>query len=240
MSTATISTVVPARSAGTPVMFRLPPGGSRRTPGGQMRFGTIGAGTIGQAIAGHLVKAGQEVVLPNRRGPSSLQAMVSALGPLASSGTVREAAAADMTFLAVAWHDMGTALSGLPDWGGRVLVDPTNQFDYVDGSLQPVDTVKSFGIATGSEVVASLAPGARVIKAFNTMYVAYIAPSPRHAAGRQVLFYAGDDPAAKADFAATFGDVGFAPVDVGSLRAGGPLMQAPSGPLSALHVLKQD
>jgi hypothetical protein len=79
-----------------------------------------------------------------------------------------------------------------------------------------------------------------VLKAFNTMYAAYIVPGPRHAAGRQVLFYAGDDPAAKADFTATFGDVGFAPVDVGSLQAGGPLMQAPGGPLSALHVLKQD
>ncbi len=205
-----------------------------------MRFGTIGAGTIGQAIAGHLVSAGHEVVLSNRRGPSSLQAVVTGLGPLASAGTVPEAAAADMVFLAVAWHDMTAALGGLPDWDGRVLVDTTNQFDYVDGALQPVDTVKSFGIDTGSEVVASLAPGARVIKAFNTLYSAYIAPTPLHAAGRQVLFYAGDDPAAKAGFAATFADIGFAPVDAGSLREGGPLMQAPGGLLSALHVLKQD
>ena len=37
-----------------------------------------------------------------------------------------------------------------------------------------------------------------------------------------------------------FEEVGFATVDIGSLREGGPLMQAPSGPLSALHVLKQD
>jgi 8-hydroxy-5-deazaflavin:NADPH oxidoreductase len=51
-----------------------------------MRFGTIGAGTIGQAIANHLVKAGHEVVLSNRRGPSSLQTVVSGLGPLASGG----------------------------------------------------------------------------------------------------------------------------------------------------------
>jgi predicted dinucleotide-binding enzyme len=205
-----------------------------------MQFGTIGAGTIGQAIANHLVKAGHEVVLSNRRGPSSLQTVVSGLGPLASAGTVQEAAAAGMVFLATQWHDMTTALQGLLNWDGRVLVDTTNQFDYVDGTLQPVDTVKSFGIATGSEVVASLAPGARVLKAFNTLYAAYIAPDPRHAAGQQVLFYAGDDPAAKAGFAATFGEIGFAPVDVGSLRAGGPLMQAPDGPLSALHVLKQD
>jgi predicted dinucleotide-binding enzyme len=205
-----------------------------------MRFGTIGAGAIGQAIAGHLAQAGHEVVLSNRRGPASLKDLVAGLGPLASAGTVAEAAAADMVFLAVMWPDIRAALNGLPDWNGRILVDTTNQFDYVDGVLRPVDTMKSFGIATGSEVVASLVPGARVIKAFNTMYVAYIAADPQHEAGRQVLFHAGDDPAAKADFAATFGDIGFAAVDVGSLRAGGPLMQAPAGPLSALHVLKQD
>jgi predicted dinucleotide-binding enzyme len=206
----------------------------------RVRFGTIGAGAIGQAIASHLVRTGHEVVLSNRRGPSSLEVLTSRLGPRATAGTVQEAASADMVFLAVMWPDIATALRGLPDWENRILVDTTNQFDYADGRLQPVDTVKSFGIATGSEVVASLAPGARVIKAFNTLYVAYIAPDPRRAAGRQVLFYAGDDPAAKAGFAATFDEVGFATVDVGSLREGGPLMQAPGGILSALHVLKQD
>jgi 8-hydroxy-5-deazaflavin:NADPH oxidoreductase len=55
-----------------------------------------------------------------------------------------------------------------------------------------------------------------------------------------VLFYAGDDADAKRSFAATFDGIGFATVDVGSLRIGGPLMQALDGPLSALHVLKQD
>lgn len=194
-----------------------------------MRFGTIGAGAIGQAIASHLVRTGHAVVLSNRRGPSSLEALTSCLGPRATAGTVQEAASADMVFLAVMWPDIATALRGLPPWENRVLVDTTNQFDYADGRLQPVNTVKSFGIATGSEVVA-----------FNSLYVAYIAPEPRHAAGRQVLFYAGDDPAAKAGFAATFDEVGFAMVNAGSLREGGPLMQAPGGILSALHVLKQD
>src|ERR1700753_4427373 len=115
-----------------------------------MRFGTIRAGSIGQAIASHLVRPGHQVVLPNRGGPASLQALVAGLGPLASAGTVPEAAAADMVFLAVAWPDLRAALSGLPGWGGRILVDTTNQFDYLDGTLQPVDTMTSFGIPHGA------------------------------------------------------------------------------------------
>jgi predicted dinucleotide-binding enzyme len=64
-------------------------------------------------------------------------------------------------------------------------------------------------------------------------------PDPRHQAGRQVLFLAGDDADAKTtvkDLTAAFG---FAPVDLGSLREGGRLMQL-GGPLSGLHALKQD
>jgi len=87
----------------------------------------------------------------------------------------------------------------------------------------------------------SLAPGAKVVKAFNTLYAAYIEPEPRHEAGRQVLFYAGRRflsrrPASRD----LFDGIGFAPVDVGLLRDGGRLMQIDGGPLSALHVLKQD
>ena len=59
-----------------------------------MNFGTIGAGTIAHAIAGHLVAAGHRVMLSNSRGPSTLDEAVSNLGPLASAGTVAQAAEA--------------------------------------------------------------------------------------------------------------------------------------------------
>jgi hypothetical protein len=95
------------------------------------------------------------------------------------------------------------------------------------------------GDQTGSEITAAHAPGARVIKAFNTLYAKYIEPDPHHEAGRQVAFYAGDDAAAKATFGALIDQFGFAPVDIGALRDGGRLMDV-GGPLSALHILKQD
>jgi predicted dinucleotide-binding enzyme len=59
-----------------------------------MRFGTIGAGTIGKALAHHVIKAGYPIVLSNSRGPSTLTETVTELGPLASAGTVAEAAQA--------------------------------------------------------------------------------------------------------------------------------------------------
>lgn len=199
-----------------------------------MKFGTIGAGTIGQAVGRHVLNAGHDVIFSNRRGPDSLTALVKELGPRASAGTRAEAAVADMVLLAPPWDNVPQAVAGLPDWGGRIVIDATNQFSIATREI--VD----LGDQTGSEFIASLLPGARVVKAFNTLYARYIAPSPRHDAGRQVLFYAGDDADAKTRFHSLFEAIGFAPVDAGSLRDGGRIMQMDGGPLSALHALKQD
>ena len=200
-----------------------------------MNFGTIGAGVVAQAVARHLVAAGHRVTLSNSRGPATLAEVVAALGPLASAGTVADAARADMVFLTVMWPDVQAALADLQSWDGRILVDATNQF----AKLDPVE-VADLGDQTGSEWVATLAPKARVLKAFNTLHAKYIVPDPRHPAGRQVLFYAGDDTAAKTTFHEVTDGLGFAPVNVGGLRDGGRLMQVGGGPLSALHALKQD
>ena len=200
-----------------------------------MNFGTIGAGVVAKAVARHLVAAGHRVTLSNSRGPATLAEVVAALGPLASAGTVADAARADMVFLTVMWPDVQAALADLPSWDGRILVDATNQF----AKLDPVE-VADLGDQTGSEWVATLAPKARVLKAFNTLHAKYIVPDPRHPAGRQVLFYAGDDTAAKTTFHEVTDGLGFAPVNVGGLRDGGRLMQVGGGPLSALHALKQD
>ncbi|MFD4639475.1 NADPH-dependent F420 reductase [Lentzea sp. NPDC058436] len=197
-----------------------------------MRFGTIGAGAVAQAIARHLVSAGHEVTLSNSRGPDTLLDVVAGLGPSARAGTVEEAAAADVVFLAVPWPLVGDALAGLSSWDGRILVDTTNS-----GFAPPA--VEDLGVRTSSEYVARLAPGARVVKAFNTLYAQYIAAEPRHAEGRQLLFYAGDDTTAKTAFHEVFDGIGFAAVDAGGLREGGLLMQVGSV-LSALHALKLD
>lgn len=197
-----------------------------------MDFGTIGAGTVAQAIAAHLVSAGHRVTLSNSRGPGTLGEVVGGLGPLASAGTVAEAAAADMVFLAVMWPHIPAALAGLPAWDGRILVDTSNQADRTG--------IVDLGQGTGSELVSGHAPGAHVIKAFNTLYAKYIAADPRHPEGRQLLFYAGDDAGSKEKFHGVTDGLGFAPVDVGPLREGGRLMQIGGGPLSALHALKQD
>jgi 8-hydroxy-5-deazaflavin:NADPH oxidoreductase len=198
--------------------------------------GFIGSGPITQALAHHLVAAQIPVYLSNSRGPDSLTDLVADLGDPAQAVTVQQAAGADLVILALPFLRVPELVDVVADWTGRVVVDATNQFaEYTPVYSGYVD----LGEETGSEWVARHLPGATIIKAFNAMYASYLAADPRHADGRQVVFYAGDDNTACADFDELISKLGFAPVRVGGLRDGGKLMQL-GGRLSTLHVIKQD
>ena len=194
--------------------------------------GTIGAGTVARAIASHAVAAGHTVILSNSRGPESLAGVVAELGPNAKAGTVVEASAAEIVLLAVHWGTVAEVAKSLPDWSGRLVVDVTNQWASVNPMI-----AADLGEETGSERNAKLLHGARLVKAFNTLYGRITVQSPRHAEGRLIAFLAGDDVDAKSIVVEFIDSLGFAPVDLGGLRTG-RLMQVGDGPLTGLHALK--
>jgi predicted dinucleotide-binding enzyme len=198
-----------------------------------MKFGMIGAGTLSRAIAGHVVKAGHDVIFSNSRGPETLDDVVAAFGPRASAGSVAEAGAADIVVLAVPWSKVREAVRHLPAREGRIVIDATNQWI----KLTPSFVAEHLDIG-GSELVASLIPGAHVIKAFDNMYGRYVAADPVTEAGRRILFYAGDDQDAKNVFRSVVEGFGFAPVDLGPLVMG-RLMQVDGGPLTGLHAIRE-
>jgi 8-hydroxy-5-deazaflavin:NADPH oxidoreductase len=197
-----------------------------------MKFGMIGAGTLSRAIAGHAINAGHDVVFSNSRGPETLSDVVDTFGSQASAGTVAEAGAADLVVLTVNWDRVREAVRSLPHRDGRILIDATNQW-----AGPPPDFVVDQLEIGGSELVAALIPGARVIKAFDNMYAPRIAADPVTEAGRRILFYAGDDQDSKELFRAVVEGFGFAPVDLGCLRMG-RLMQV-DGPLTGLHAIRE-
>ena len=198
--------------------------------------GFIGSGPLTQALAHHLVAAQIPVIISNSRGPHSLTELVAELGGSVQAVTVEEAAEGDVVILALPFLRVPELAGVVPDWSGRIVVDATNQFaEYTPVYRGYVD----LGEETGSEWVARHLPGATIIKAFNAMSTSYLRPDPCHREGRQVVFYAGDDNAPCADFDQLISKLGFAPVRVGGLRDGGKLMQL-GGPLSLLHVIKQD
>jgi predicted dinucleotide-binding enzyme len=192
-----------------------------------MKFGTIGAGTVALAFAREALATGHEVVLSSRRGPDSLAGKVAKLGRGASAATVEEAASLDYVLLAVPWRDLEAALQGLPAWNGRVLIDATNPFIETSPQLVLAD----LGGKGASEVVAALAPGARIVKAFNSIVTARFNEGPIKNGGRRVIFVSGDHSEPTDFVKSVIESFGFAPIYLGGLATGGRLQQA-GGPLA--------
>jgi predicted dinucleotide-binding enzyme len=182
-----------------------------------MQIGIIGAGRIGQAVAARLVSAGHEVLLSGSDGPESLEAVEEALGQGAHAGTVKDAARyGEVVIVAIpeaAIHDLTAA-----DLDGKIVVDATNYYPGRDGQIPELED----GSIGSSELVARHLPGSRVVKAFNTMSYVRITheAKPRGAAERLALPVAGDDPTAKQIVGALIDDMGFDPVDAGTLADG--------------------
>jgi predicted dinucleotide-binding enzyme len=117
------------------------------------------------------------------------------------------------------------ALAGL-EWNGQIVIDATNDWAADDLNTR-----------TSSEVVADLVPGARVVKAANTLAAEVLGSDPRQAGGRRVIFISGDDAGAKAEVAALFENAGFSAIDLGSL-AGGGTMQQIHHPLAGVDLIR--
>src|SRR5262249_5451467 len=187
-----------------------------------MKIGIIGAGRIGGTAAGLFGRAGHDVGLSNSRGPASLSDLVSTInrevgGSRVEAGSVADAALfGDLVLLAAPWR----AQDALPDpkiVGGKIVIDAMNPYT-ASGDL--VD----LGGSSSSEQVAKRLPGARLVKAFNTIYYEHLARQGRldaPLAQRRAIFIAGDDVAAKRGVSGLFKEIRFAPGDTGALRQGG-------------------
>lgn len=197
-------------------------------------IGIIGAGNIGRAIATALSNKGILATLANSRGPESLAEVVAAIGPTISAGSSQEAAAKDIVFVAVNWSKLPSALAELPDFGNRIVVDTNNPIEAP--LFKPFD----LGGRASSKIFADMVPGARVVKAFNHLQPHLLSGDPASEGGKRVLFYSGDDAAAKAEVGSLVKRLGFAGIDLGSLATGARLVQFPGGPLPALNLVKFD
>jgi predicted dinucleotide-binding enzyme len=202
-----------------------------------VRVGIIGSGRIGATAARLLVAAGHDVAIANSRGPASLASLVAELGAGARAATVEDAASfGDVVLVAIPFH----AAEALPPdrFAGKVVVDANNYFAGRDGSVAALEVDS----ATSSELLAARLPGARVVKAFNTINYRPLGTEGRPGAPREerlAIPLAGDDEAAKRQVAALIEELGFAALDTGGLAEGGRLQQ-PGGPFFNRPLRLQD
>ena len=87
---------------------------------------------------------------------------------------------------------------------------------------------------TSSELVAEMAPGARLVKSISNMPMAWIQDFSKQKP-RTVIFTSGDDEEAKRTVIALIDGLGFAAIDLGSLAIGGAMHQV-GAPVSGLDL----
>ncbi len=183
-----------------------------------MNIGIIGAGNIGANAARLFAKAGHEIAISNSRGPETLTGLVGDIGSNAQAANVSEAAAfGEVVLLAIPWAKREESLPASELLEGKIVIDSLNPYT---SNFE----IEDLGDDTSSEDIARRLPGARIVKALNTMYYETLLSEGRPSAPveeRLALFVAGDDREAKAIVSGLIEDIGFAPVDTGSLREGG-------------------
>jgi predicted dinucleotide-binding enzyme len=183
------------------------------------KFGVIGSGVVGQALAGGLVNHGFETMIGSRE-PGKLAEWASKTGSLAKTGTVQEAARfGDVVVLAV----KGTAaeeaihLTGPETLAGKIVIDTTNPI----AEAPPTNGVLKFFTSLEEslmERLQKLVPKARFVKAFNSVGSAVMV-NPKLPGGPPTMFICGNDPVAKKQVTEILDLFGWEAEDMGTAEA---------------------
>jgi 8-hydroxy-5-deazaflavin:NADPH oxidoreductase len=182
-----------------------------------MTTAIIGVGQLGSALARHLVRGGEPVVLAGQADVHAAT-LANELGPLARAASVSQAIADADTVVFAVWLDTLAALvaenAGLLK--GKVVVDPTNPVKL--GSNGALVRSLPEGQTSGSVVAGLLPPEAHYVKAFGSLGAPSLAASANRTPRRAVLFYATDDVQAGATTERLIAAAGFDPVRAGGLK----------------------
>jgi len=172
-----------------------------------VKIAILGAGSVGGTLGRRwALEKKHEVTFGVRQGSSR------GLPPGARGAGIADAVAgADVVVLATPWPAVADAIRSAGDMTGKVLLDATNPL----GAGMKLDVGPNG--ESGAERIAQLAPGALVVKVFNTTGFGNMA-DPSYGGEPTVMFYAGDDAGAKEVARQLAVDLGFDAVDAGGLE----------------------
>jgi predicted dinucleotide-binding enzyme len=186
--------------------------GQTATSASPIKIGIIGSGNIGSTLGTFWAKAGHQVLFSSRN-PDNLKQLVESVGPQARAGTVKDAIAfGDVILIAVPYGSMAQiGKDYAKDLAGKIVMDTGNAVLARDGEIGKEAREKGVGLTT-----ARLLPGARVVRAFNTLGVNRLRNNANRA-GRIAIPMAGDDQEALKVASMLVRDAGFDPAVLGGL-----------------------
>src|SRR5918998_5850678 len=156
-----------------------------------MKVGIVGAGNMGSAFARRLSAAGHDVFISSRDVEEARTAAASGGPNVEAVPQERLADNVDVVIAATPFPNQVDALRASGRLDGKTVVEISNPMKEDMSGL-------AIGLTTSAaEEVAKAAPGAKVVKAFNTVFAQVLAgDSTRASAAKVQVFYAGDDDAA--------------------------------------------
>jgi predicted dinucleotide-binding enzyme len=180
-----------------------------------MKLGIIGAGWLGGTVGKVWIEAGHQVLFSSRH-PAQQTRHATALGPLASGGTVEEAAAfGEIVLISVPYRALEALGRALQTWlVDKPVLDACNPYPP-----DPADLIRAVEAEGVAQTSARLLPGARLVRAFSAVDATAIEASAAGRGQRLAVPLASDDFEAMQSAAQLVRDAGCDPVAVGDLGA---------------------
>jgi NADPH-dependent F420 reductase len=177
-----------------------------------MKVGIIGAGNMGSAFARRLSSAGHEVFIASRDIEDARKVATSVGDKVRAVPQEQLAERVDVLIAATPFANQADALRASGRLDGKTVVEISNP-------LKPDMSGLAVGHTTSAaEEVAKATPGAKVVKAFNTIFAQVLGGEATAASPTAVqVLYAGDDDAAKRTVRSLIESMGFEPLDAGPL-----------------------
>ncbi len=174
-----------------------------------MKVTIVGTGNMGKGFAKQFGAAGHQVQVVGRK-----TAQADDVARIYGARAVPAAAGADADVIVVAtgYADAVPALKSLGSLAGKVVVDITNPLtaDYMGLTIGHT--------TSAAEEIAKAVPGARVVKAFNTVFAQVLAEGAQIGSNKVPVFVAGDDAAARDVVGKLAQSAGFDVIDAGGLK----------------------
>jgi 8-hydroxy-5-deazaflavin:NADPH oxidoreductase len=178
-----------------------------------MNIAILGTGNMAQGLASNLAKAGYAIILGSRDAAKAKD-VAKTIGGRVSADSVKAAAAkSDVVILAVPYAAAAATIAEAGGLAGKTIIDITNPLTADYSGLTIGHTTSA------AEEIQKLAPNAKVVKAFNTIFASVLQAAGKAAGKPATVFIAGDDAEANKAVGDLAAKIGFVPLQSGKLAA---------------------